>query len=242
MRALVLNTVEKSTTVQDVPNPEPGPKEILVGKDLVGFDDLRTKVGARVSGFVQGASSVNDHPGAFAAYVAIDYDLTWNIPDKVSFEEAASVSLGAVTATQGVFERLQLPSPFSETGVSGQRSIRENEPVSVFIYGASSSVGLYAAQLVRLSEKGLWKKNSINWCGKPLKACTSWPEAVPKATGGEGVQSGGKLAIFGLQLPATLTSLSSRQNLSLGQSGNLSASQSNIMVVDLTRTSLTYHQ
>lgn len=28
-----------------------------MGKDLVGFDDLRTKVGARVSGFVQGGKS-----------------------------------------------------------------------------------------------------------------------------------------------------------------------------------------
>jgi NADPH:quinone reductase-like Zn-dependent oxidoreductase len=95
MRALVLNTVDKSTTVQDVSEPEPGPKEILVrvravalnhvdfmnairpmaaqekrvlgsdfagevaqvGKDLVGFDDPRAKIGVRVSGFVQGGKS-----------------------------------------------------------------------------------------------------------------------------------------------------------------------------------------
>lgn len=40
MRALVLNTVEKSTTVQDVPNPEPGPKEILVRVHAVALSHV----------------------------------------------------------------------------------------------------------------------------------------------------------------------------------------------------------
>ncbi|KAH8744840.1 chaperonin 10-like protein [Diaporthe sp. PMI_573] len=243
MRALVLNTTDKSTTVQDIPDPEPGPKEILVrvravalnhvdlmnavrpmaaqekrvlgsdfagevaqvGKDLLGLDDPRAKVGAHVSGFLQGANSVNDRPGAFAEYLAIDYDLTWNIPSSVSFEEAASVSLGGVTAAQGVFERLQLPSPFSEAEGFDQQSIHEDEPVNVFIYGASSSVGLYAAQLVRLSENTSGRKIRLTGAASPSKHALlydapysydllvdyrdpQWPEAIRKAAGGEGVQ------------------------------------------------------
>lgn len=91
----MLNTTDKSTTVQDIPDPELGSKEILVrvravalnhvdlmnavrpmaaqekrvlgsdfagevaqvGKDLVGLDDPRAKVGAHVSGFLQGGKS-----------------------------------------------------------------------------------------------------------------------------------------------------------------------------------------
>lgn len=92
MRALVLNTGDKSTTVQERPEPTPGPKEILVrvravglnhvdsmnavmplaaqekrvlgsdfagevvqvGEDLANLEDPRTKIGSRVSGFLQG--------------------------------------------------------------------------------------------------------------------------------------------------------------------------------------------
>jgi NADPH:quinone reductase-like Zn-dependent oxidoreductase len=110
-----------------------------------------------------------------------------------------------VTAAQGVFERLQLPSPFSETGVSEQRSTREDEPISVFIYGASSSVGLYAAQLVRLSGKTSGRKIRLIGAASPPKHALlydapysydllvdyrdpQWPEAVRKAAGGEGAQ------------------------------------------------------
>ncbi|KAF5004135.1 hypothetical protein FDECE_9349 [Fusarium decemcellulare] len=243
MRALVLNTIDKSTTVQDVPDPKPGPKEILVrvqavalnhvdhlnavkpmatqekrvlgsdfsgevvqvGKELASLDDPRAQVGARVSGFLQGANSVNDRTGAFAEYLAIDYDLTWNIPSNISFEEAAGVSLAGVTAAQGVFERLQLPSPFSETEGFSKLNIREDEPINVFIYGASSSVGLYAAQLIRLSEKTSGRKIRLIGAASPSKHSLlynapysydilvdyrdpQWPEAVRKAAGGEGVQ------------------------------------------------------
>jgi NADPH:quinone reductase-like Zn-dependent oxidoreductase len=92
MRALVLNTNDKSISVRNIPDPKPGPKQILVrvrgvalnhvdymnavnplaaqeervlgsdfagevaqvGKDLANLGDPRTKIGARVSGFLQG--------------------------------------------------------------------------------------------------------------------------------------------------------------------------------------------
>ncbi|OJJ08325.1 hypothetical protein ASPVEDRAFT_47489 [Aspergillus versicolor CBS 583.65] len=238
MRALILNTSDKSTTVQQAPDPKPGPKEILVrvravalnhvdymntvnplaaqekrvigsdfagevvqvGDDLANLEDPRTKIGSRIAGFLQGASSVNDRPGAFAEYLVVDYDLTWHIPDGIAFEEAAGVSLCGVTAAQGVFQRLQLPSPFSTTeGFSS-----EDEPINVFIYGASSSVGFYAAQLVRQSEKVSGKKIRLIGAASPSKHAllynspcsydslvdyrdSQWPEAVRKAGGGEGV-------------------------------------------------------
>ncbi|KAL3295019.1 toxD protein [Colletotrichum asianum] len=122
---------------------------VQLGEGLDVVDDARAKIGTRVAGFVQGACSVNLRPGAFAEYLAVEYDLTWHIPTTVSFESAATISLCGLTAAQGVFARLQLPCPFFNTrGFSGEDSI-----VNVFIYGATSSLGLYTAQLVRASEK-----------------------------------------------------------------------------------------
>ncbi|KAG7045152.1 GroES-like protein [Colletotrichum scovillei] len=191
MKALTLTPKEHSVAVQDIPTPEPGPREILVrvravalnhvdalytykpiaaqeyrvigsdfagevasvGKDIRDIDDPRVKVGARVAGFVQGACSVNYRPGAFAEYVVIDYDLTWNIPIGVLFQEAATISLCGLTAAQGVFSRLELPGPFTQSRNFDHLRLANEGPVNVFIYGATTSLGLFAAQLVRLAEK-----------------------------------------------------------------------------------------
>ncbi|KAF5549108.1 hypothetical protein FMEXI_4450 [Fusarium mexicanum] len=242
MRALVLNTNEKSITVQDVPKPKPGPKQILVcvravalnhvdymnafkplaaqvkrvlgsdfagevveaGLDLIDSDDPRVKIGERVSGFLQGANSVNDRAGAFAEYLVADYDLCWTVPRSVSFEEAATISLASMTAAQAIFWRLQFPSPFSETEGFSKLKLEEGEAVNVFIYGATSSVGLYAAQLVRISEKTCNKKINLIGAASPSKHALLykapylydslvdyrnpvWPEIVHKAAGGTGV-------------------------------------------------------
>ncbi|KAI8259502.1 hypothetical protein K4K58_002559 [Colletotrichum sp. SAR11_239] len=131
---------------------------VQLGEGLDVVDDARAKIGARVAGFVQGGKSsstvasscsVNLRPGAFAEYLAVEYDLTWHVPTTVSFESAAAISLCGLTAAQGVFARLQFPCPFFNTrGFSGEDSI-----VNIFIYGATSSLGLYATQLVHAPEK-----------------------------------------------------------------------------------------
>ncbi|CAN8097145.1 unnamed protein product [Discula destructiva] len=78
--------------------------------------------GERVAGFLQGACSVNERPGAFAEHVVCPADLVWRIPGHVSFGEAAGVSLCGLAAAQGLFLRLGLDAPFqweddSEEGV-----------------------------------------------------------------------------------------------------------------------------
>ncbi|KAJ4252365.1 hypothetical protein NW762_010963 [Fusarium torreyae] len=124
-----------------------------VGSDVETVDDPRVKVGTRVASFVQGACSVNERPGAFAQYVCIEWDLAWHVPDSMSFEEAAGVNMCGLTAAQGLFSRLQLPCPFAETEGFGRLDLKSGEPVNILIYGATASLGLFAAQLVRLSEK-----------------------------------------------------------------------------------------
>jgi len=68
--------------------------------------------GVRVAGFLQGACSVNDRPGAFAEYLTVPWDLVWHIPDSISVDEAAGVSLVALTAAQGIWYRMGLNAPF----------------------------------------------------------------------------------------------------------------------------------
>ncbi|KAF4962232.1 hypothetical protein FSARC_9684 [Fusarium sarcochroum] len=124
-----------------------------VGSGLGNVDDPRVKVGTHVASFVQGACSINDRPGAFAQYVCVEWDLAWHVPDNMSFEEAAGISMCGLTAAQGIFSRLQLPCPFSETEGFSRLGLKSGDPVNILIYGATASLGLFAVQLVRMSEK-----------------------------------------------------------------------------------------
>lgn len=57
-----------------------------------------------------------------------------------------------LTAAQGVFARLGLPCPFASTSGFLHSLDRDiTSPINFLIYGSSTSLGLYAAQLVRLS-------------------------------------------------------------------------------------------
>ncbi|KAJ6569060.1 chaperonin 10-like protein [Mycena capillaripes] len=137
----------------------------VLGSDFAGevvssstaSNDPRCRPGARVAGFLQGACSANERPGAFAEFVSAAPDLVWLLPDDMTYQEAAAVSLCAVTGAQAVFPRLGLPCPFFREGEKplpgDETQGREKEGVTLLIYGASTSIGLYAAQWARLSEK-----------------------------------------------------------------------------------------
>ncbi|WYZ45996.1 hypothetical protein EsH8_IX_000221 [Colletotrichum jinshuiense] len=187
MRALLLNAEDKTATVQTIPRPVPNDGEVLIrveavalnpvdslyvlnplGKTgrTVGSDFAGTVVesnatthqsGQRVAGFLQGACSVNNRPGAFAEYLVCPADLIWRIPDSMTLEEAATVSLCALTAAQGIFYRLGLRPPFNWRSTKSEKPSTEPHrdeavaPYSFLVYGASTSVGMYVAQLVRRS-------------------------------------------------------------------------------------------
>ena len=99
------------------------------------------------------ACSANPLSGAFAEYITCPRDLVWRIPDSMSFEEAATVSLCGLTAAQSLFYRLNLPAPFKWQGSKADSIENSTAPQNVFIYGASTSVGLFAAKLLRLSSR-----------------------------------------------------------------------------------------
>ena len=120
------------------------------------------KPGDRVAGFLQGACSMNDRPGAFAEFLRCPWDLVWKVGEEMRLQEAAAVSLCGLTAAQALFFRMGLKTPFpwpmegpaTATAATPEEKQRIQKPpptltMSFFIYGASTSVGLYAAQLVR---------------------------------------------------------------------------------------------
>ncbi|KAK4960928.1 putative secondary metabolism biosynthetic enzyme [Elasticomyces elasticus] len=180
MKALILDPEARTANLKDVPQPSPGPNELLIRVHAIGLNPVdplyvsfplgatgRTigsdfagtvtahganvppsshlNVGIRISGFLQGACSTNPRPGA------------------VGVEEAAGVSLVALTAAQAVFYCLGLSAPFRydreakwaehpEWRGFQSREMKEGE-LRFFVYGASTSVALFAAQFIRLSAR-----------------------------------------------------------------------------------------
>ncbi|RBR19729.1 hypothetical protein FVER53590_13734 [Fusarium verticillioides] len=207
VRAIALNPVDELY----VSSPIAAQEKRIVGTDFAGFvvevgseisdlSDPRVKVGTRVAGFLQGASSVNDRPGAFAEFIAVPYDLVWKIPDNLTFEEASTISMCGLTAAQALFGRLGLPSPFSSTSQATPDGYNHN----LFIYGSSTSVGLYAAQLARITARvsgvsirliGAASSSKHEMlCNEPYSYDVlvdyrdeDWVEKVRDATNGDGV-------------------------------------------------------
>ncbi|KEY71180.1 hypothetical protein S7711_02293 [Stachybotrys chartarum IBT 7711] len=222
MQALVLHPATASVSLRDWPKPLPAPGEVLehrvIGTDfagvvvgasagLHGLTDVRTKNGTRVAGFAQGggcSSREDDLPGAFAEYVALPYDLLWTVPDDMSFEAAATVSMCSMTAAQAVFTRFGLPSPFFPSNWHDKKLHEDDGTVNVFVYGASTSLGLYIAQLVRLSFATSRRKLRLLGAASPSKheflrqspysydvlvdyRDPAWADSVRDATKGKGI-------------------------------------------------------
>lgn len=174
--------------------------------------------GDRVAGFLPGARGADDRPGAFAEYIVCPADLVWRVPAHVALEDAAAVSLCALAAAQALFFRMGLPAPFrwdddSDEGVlrrvessgGGEKTSRdgEDEVFVFFVAGASTSVGMYAAQLVRRSAEVSGRRARLIGSASPrhwdvLRAepygyevlvdyrDASWPEQVRRAAGPRG--------------------------------------------------------
>ncbi|PPQ98960.1 hypothetical protein CVT26_014424 [Gymnopilus dilepis] len=135
-----------------VANPTDKPGRV-VGSDIagvvekVGSDVTDWKVGDRVAGLLQGATSGNPRPGGFAEYALLEHDLAIHIPSGVSLEEAATVPLCSLTAAQALFIRLELQAPFPNP--FQHKATNEKHP-TLLIYSAATSVGLFAIELAKL--------------------------------------------------------------------------------------------
>jgi NADPH:quinone reductase-like Zn-dependent oxidoreductase len=86
---------------------------------------------------------VNPDDGVFAEVAAVVGDLQMRIPDSLSFEEAATLGLGAITVGQGLYQKalkLELPSSVTTT---------TKDEVPVLIYGGGTSTGALAIQFAK---------------------------------------------------------------------------------------------
>lgn len=117
----------------------------LIGCDLagevveVGDNVSRFKVGDRVCAVSQVLGKNN---GSFQLYPVVQEAQTIRIPDSLSFEQGAVITLGFRTAASMLYQVLELDLP-------------QLEPVekrgTILVWGASSSVGNSAVQLAKSS-------------------------------------------------------------------------------------------
>lgn len=105
--------------------------------ESVGEGVTEFKVGDRVAAFHE----MRTEWGSFAEYGIAWAHTTFHIPSNVSFEEAATLPLAALTSMYGLFDRLALPTPLKPA----------EKEIPLLIYGASSAVGAFAIKLARLA-------------------------------------------------------------------------------------------
>ena len=111
------------------------PMPFVVGCDLAGVVETigpevtRLKVGDRVWGSNQGLFG---RQGTFAQFAAVDEQWLYNLPEEVTYEDAAAIALVGITAHLGLFREANLKT--SE---------------KVFVHGGSGSVGSCVVQMAR---------------------------------------------------------------------------------------------
>ncbi|KAL1602948.1 hypothetical protein SLS59_004603 [Nothophoma quercina] len=156
------------TTIQDIPVPEPQPDQVIIqvvvsgsnpkdwkipelvpdynansGDDIAG---IVHSVGSNVWEFKKGDRVASFHEmmtpgGSFAQYAVGWQHTTFHLSKDLSFEDAATIPLAAMTAALGMHQRLGLPEPWTPA----------KEPTPLVVYGGAAAVGAYAIKLAVLS-------------------------------------------------------------------------------------------
>ncbi len=144
----------------EVPIPEPGEGKVLIKVHAAGVNPADWKmragymkqyrpvpmpwrpgleaagvveaVGAGVTRFRKGEAVYGAVQGSYAEYAVAPANDLQPKPERLSFEEAATITVGALTAWGALFDAANLQA--------GQR---------VLVHGAAGGVGLYAVQLAR---------------------------------------------------------------------------------------------
>ncbi|KAI8920881.1 chaperonin 10-like protein [Powellomyces hirtus] len=136
---LVIRVIFSGTNPKDWKLPEWFGGESNQGDDIAGYvhavgDKVKKfRVGDRVAAFHE----MMKPGGSYAEYAVAWEHTTFHLPEKTSFEEAATIPLAALTAALGLYDRLRLPLPWWPL----------TEPTPLIIYGAASAVGAFAIKL-----------------------------------------------------------------------------------------------
>ena len=131
--AVSVNPIDTYVRGGMIPMPIPNP--YIIGCDLagtveaVGPDATRFKVGDRVWGTNQGLLG---RQGTFSELAAVDEEWLYPVPDEVSFEDAAALSLVGITAHLGLVR---------------EAALKEGE--TIFVNGGSGGVGSTVIQVAK---------------------------------------------------------------------------------------------
>ena len=126
--------------------PAPG---AIQGQDYAGVVEQvgesvknQFRKGDRVCGCVRGGDSKLTDIGAFADYIVAKPELTLHIPDEVSFEQAATMGSGVLTAGVALGYHMKLEQP-SETSIQGRGEY-------LLVYGGSTASAAICIQIAKL--------------------------------------------------------------------------------------------
>jgi len=138
----------------------------VVGVDTAGVVE---KVGPGVSNLKPGDRVLtmtriaqNSRFGTYQRYSIGKAFSTLKLPEAYSFDEGATIPLGYYTAAVGLFCDLGLPVPQMASGGLGGAQTQQGKPI--LVWGAASSVGMYAVQLAALAGyKVIATASKKNW-------------------------------------------------------------------------------
>lgn len=99
------------------------------------------KKGDRILCFTHGGNNLQHEDGCFGEYAVCKGDLATKIPEGMSFEDAATLPVAVITCGQNMYQGMKLPWPGQGSG----------NGAPLLVYGASSSTGMAAVQLAKLS-------------------------------------------------------------------------------------------
>ena len=236
--------------LEEVPNPQPGEGQVLIRILAAGVNPadwmmragyfkqfmplqfpwtpgvegagIIEAVGTGVTQFKLGQAVFGLVMGAYAEYALAAAGDLQPKPAAVSFEQAASVAMGALTAWAAVVETAQLQS--------GQR---------VLVHGAAGGVGLYAVQLARWKgahvigtasaanaefARSLGVEQVIDYNSQPFESLVHDLDAVIDTVGGEiperslqTLRRGGVLVTVAGRLPPDMGKAQGVRALSAGR-------------------------
>lgn len=130
--------------------------EAVEGNDVAGTVE---SVGSGVSSFKPGDKvaafskmRTADKYGAYAEYTVAPANTTFHLGPKTNLEDAVTLPLAYMTAAIGLFKRLELPTPDDK---QAGKDITDEAKKAVLVWGASSTVGVFAVQLAKVGPWGV---------------------------------------------------------------------------------------